>query len=224
MNEPIKAVYILRKAKRIIYVGRANDLVERIRTHSKDKDFDGVEAFWAEDDEIQGIVEMWMICVFKPILNKQIYGLDQVKEAIREWQWKRTPDYQDYLQRLRATDKAERTIYRAWKKGKIDFRKSIELARELWRRIGPRKPTFSTDLYDLRTCDRTSLTIALEKFLAKARQQGASFRIKRSKLKAWLQRTPGRRLETNQNTFELDEVRWRDCIAMSLFLLLNGFP
>jgi hypothetical protein len=66
-------VYFLIENDEIIYIGQSVDLLRRIETHSKDKEFDQVSIYQVHENYLD-IAEMINIVTYNPRLNSQKWG------------------------------------------------------------------------------------------------------------------------------------------------------
>ena len=73
-NEPIKesGIYLLFKDDKVIYIGKSNNMKNRINQHKKDKDFNSVKCIIFKDEGLVNLYEPYLIQKYKPIYNKDL--------------------------------------------------------------------------------------------------------------------------------------------------------
>ncbi len=77
-NESVKeeGIYLLYKDNHIIYIGKSNNIHNRIQQHKKDKEFDLVKSIIFKDISNIDLYEPYLINKYKPILNKDFIRED----------------------------------------------------------------------------------------------------------------------------------------------------
>lgn len=72
IKDPKYVVYLLHKAGEVIYIGKSKDVVTRLHTHLKDKDFDSVSIVDCANKAEQKRCENILIDKLRPTLNKHL--------------------------------------------------------------------------------------------------------------------------------------------------------
>jgi len=72
-NDTVKfcGVYLLYNNEDIVYVGKSNNMKNRISQHKKDKEFNNVKCIVFKDEGLINLYEPYLIQKYKPKYNKE---------------------------------------------------------------------------------------------------------------------------------------------------------
>ena len=96
----MKGIYVLKEDKRVVYIGKShNDIMVRVLNHtiSGAKKFNSVKVLDIDNDSDIAIVEMYLICKFKPKYNRDSKYSDKLSIVVDVDKFWKNPIHLEYF-------------------------------------------------------------------------------------------------------------------------------